>query len=347
MKLVQGASVSSLLVVMALAVRCRLPESVGTMGAITVPEGFGGRTAPRELPDLSAEGWAASRAVRRCETGVCRVSATFDDERTPAKMSSWLLEPGTSLRIEPDRSVDVFAMVLAGQVFASKPVSYRSEPRERDDEPIVRAWTVVRSSGEGLLLSNGSSDPPVALVLVIARDPPVAMHESDGPSAADAGAGDASAASDGGARANESAHPRMLSPAERLRSPLEVRRLADIEWLSWDAGAFRAKLVFEGRESPRASLSVLVGGATANVPPHTHEHSYELLTAVVADGMVNVWGTGEGSLGHQSVVRPGDSQVIPMGVRHEWVAAGTVPLIAVQAYAPSGPEQRFREWARH
>jgi quercetin dioxygenase-like cupin family protein len=100
--------------------------------------------------------------------------------------------------------------------------------------------------------------------------------------------------------------------------------------------------VFEGPESQRASLSVLVGGATANVAEHTHDRSYELLTAVMADGLVNVWGTGEGSLGHQSVVRPGDPQVIPAGVRHEWVGAGTVPLIAVQAYAPSGPEQRFR-----
>ncbi|MFO0559903.1 MAG: hypothetical protein U0269_17925 [Polyangiales bacterium] len=345
MRLARAAAVSSLLVATALAVQCRPPTSSTSMGAASLPEGFGTRTAPSALPEISAEAWARSPAVQRCETGVCRVGTTFEDERAPAKMSSWLLEPGTSLRVDPDPSVDVFAMVLTGHAYATKPVTYQREQRELDEGPTVGAWTAVRSIGDGLMIYNSPNDPPVALVLVIARDAPAAMHQSEAANTTDGGASDASAASDGGARSKE---PKCVIEAPVLRrSPLAVRRLADIEWLSWGAGAFRAKLVFDGPDSQRASLSVLVGGATANVAEHTHDHSYELLTAVVADGMVNVWGTGEGSLGHQSVVRPGDPQVIPMGVRHAWVGAGTVPLIAVQAYAPSGPEQRFRELSRH
>lgn len=341
MRLARAALVSSLLASIALTVQCRPPATGASVGAASLPEGFGTRAAPRELPEISAETWGRSRAVRRCETGVCRVSSAFEDERAPAKMSSWLLEPGTTLRVDPDPSVDVLVMVVSGRAYASKPVTYAREQRELDEGPTLSSWTAVRSSGDGLAIYNSPNDPPVALVLVLARDAPESMFEGELSSASDGGAlSDASATTD--AAAQHKAPKTVIHPQVLESEPLAVRRLADIEWLSWGAGAFRAKLVFEGAASQRASLSVLVGGATANVPEHTHDRSYELITAVMADGMVNVWGTGEGSLGHQSVVRPGDPQVIPAGVRHEWVGAGTLPLIAVQAYAPAGPEQRFR-----
>jgi mannose-6-phosphate isomerase-like protein (cupin superfamily) len=311
------------------AARCR--GSQGTTD-VRVPEGFGGRVAPRELPEISAADWRSSPAVRRCETGACRVSTGFDDERAPAKMNAWVLEPGTSLRVDADDTVDALAMVVAGRAYASVANPEPRESNELDEQSAITAWTALRSSGQGLYVNVGPSDPPAAVVLVVARDAPASMGTEEVSADSDAAVGDASA---GGAKVM--VERRALAP-----QGLQVRRLADVEWLSWGQGAFRAKIAFDGPSARRASFGVLVGGASANVAEHVHERSYELITAVIADGMVNVWGAGEGALGHQNVVRAGDPQVIASGVRHAWVGAGTVPLVAVQAYAPGGPEQRFR-----
>lgn len=314
------------------AARCRGSQRTTE---VRVPEGFGGRVAPRDLPEISAADWRTSPAVRRCETGACRVSTGFDDERAPAKMNAWVLEPGTSLRVDADETVDALAMVVAGRVYASVAHPEPRESSELDEQSAITAWTALRSSGQGLHVYVGPSDPPAAVVLVIARDAPASMMGTEEVSAdSDAAVGDASGA--------------KVMIARRALAPegLQARRLADIEWLSWGQGAFRAKIAFDGPSARRASLGVLVGGASANVAEHVHERSYELITAVIADGMVNVWGAGEGALGHQNVVRAGDPQVIASGVRHAWVGAGTVPLVAVQAYAPGGPEQRFRALSR-
>jgi hypothetical protein len=174
-------------------------------------------------------------------------------------------------------------------------------------------------------------------VLVIARDAPEGML--DPPRAA--------LSAEGGAPAKPSpdeapARPRM-EPS--VMPALEVVTVDTVEWLTWGGGAFRGKILFD-HGSQRASLTVLVGGARAPLAEHIHGGEYELLTPVMADGMVRVLGADESALGHQSLVRPGDPQVIPAGTRHGWVPGGTVPLVAVQAYAPAGPEQRFRALSR-
>ncbi len=138
--------------------------------------------------------------------------------------------------------------------------------------------------------------------------------------------------------------PRRIMAPQPQAQPIQLVMLSSLQVFSWGAGSFRARIAFEGPGSSRASLGVLVGAARAGVAAHVHEHSYELLTPVIADGMLRIPSTGDESLGTQSVVRPGDSQVIAAGVSHAWVPAGTVPLIAVQAYAPPGPEQRYRSF---
>lgn len=310
---------------------CRPASSVTPM---TVPEGFGSAIALRELPTLHADDWRASPAVRRCETGVCALDVRFDDPRAPARMNAWVLEPGATLQLPRDPSVDGLAMIVAGHAYAA-----RAEDRARDDEPSldessrVGPWTALRSPGEGLTIYVSPSDPPVALVAVVARDLPESAPPDAEP---DAGA-------------SEPSHkpPKLrIAPREATRAALLVRPLQSIEWLSWGGGSFRAKIAFDGPQASRASLGVLVGGARASVSEHVHARSYELITAVIADGMVNVWGADDSPLGHQNVVRGGDPQVIPAGLRHAWVGAGTVPFVAVQAYAPGGPEQRFRALSR-
>jgi mannose-6-phosphate isomerase-like protein (cupin superfamily) len=291
-----------------------------------LPEGFGASLAPRELPTINAEELRQSRAVRRCDRGTCVLDASFDDARAPAKMSPWVIEPGSTVRVEPG-DYDVLAMVVAGSVVASPArAASREADFEFDQDQRSEAWTAIRSAGIGLSLYVDGSSPPAAVVLVIARDEP---QSAETPSAPQQTPREASA----GDRAK----------LQRPPSPrLELRPLAALPWLSWGGGSFRAKIAFEGASAPRASLGVLVGAARASVAEHVHDGSYELLTAIVSDGMVQVAGGAEGQLGHQAIVRPGDPQVIPAGVRHSWQPAGTLPLVAVQAYAPGGPEQRFR-----
>lgn len=326
----------------------------------SLPEGYASSVAPRALPTLRAEALRSSPAVRACDTGTCFIDTRFDrpeHQRAPAKTSTWVLEPATTLRVERDESVDVLAMVVAGAVHAST-LSTRASRGSLEQDERAEAWSAVRSAGEGLALYVDRADPPAAVVIVVARDAPPTMlvHDEreeriDGSDASDASV---PASHDGGAAVSDAraqsatARDKGARPAARTPSHegLIVRSLADVPWLSWSGGMFRAKLVFEGATAPRASLGVLVGAARGPVAEHVHEHSYELLTAIVADGMVRVLGATEGDLGHHSVVRPGDPQVIAAGLRHAWIPAGTLPLVAVQAYAPAGPEQRFRAMAR-
>lgn len=315
---------SALLVVLNLCA-CRPPQSPVTT---QLPEGFGSAIAPRELPTVSAEELGQSRSVRRCDRGTCAFDARFEgsaqDERAPAKMAPWIIEPGSTVRVERGEH-DVLAMVVAGSVIASTPVL---DPTERNVVPDQRvgAWTALRSANRGMTLFVDATDPPALVVIVLARDAPASTEPmSDAPSPS---------------------KDMVVPRAQALEVPLQVRPLAAIPWLTWGGGAFRAKIAFEGADAPRASLGVLVGGARSSVAEHVHDGSYELLTAIVSDGMVTVAPRGEGQLGHQNVVRPGDPQVIPAGARHAWQPAGTLPLVAVQAYAPGGPEQRFRALAR-
>lgn len=300
---------------------------------MTVPEGFGSAIALRELPTLHADDWRASPAVRRCETGVCAIDARFEDPRAPARMNAWVLEPGTTLQLARDPSIDGLVMIVAGHAYVARAQDARwDDDHHLNESARVGPWTALRSPGEGLTIYVSPSDPPVALVAVVARDAPEAMLAPQ-------------SATDAGAPQEKPSKLRIAAP-EAARAELLVRPLQSIEWLAWGGGSFRAKIAFDGPQAPRASLGVLVGGARASVSEHVHERSYELITAVIADGMVNVWGAHDSPLGHQNVVRAGDPQVIPAGLRHAWVGAGTVPFVAVQAYAPGGPEQRFRMLSR-
>jgi mannose-6-phosphate isomerase-like protein (cupin superfamily) len=44
-------------------------------------------------------------------------------------------------------------------------------------------------------------------------------------------------------------------------------------------------------------------------------------------------------------VRPGTVVTIPMGVKHAWKPSGKAPFVAIQVYAPPGPEQRYLKLA--
>jgi len=91
----------------------------------------------------------------------------------------------------------------------------------------------------------------------------------------------------------------------------------------------------EGHGAENAGLAVLEGTPTVSVPSHTHDGSAEIL--LVDEG------SGTLTLGEREIpVSAGARLYIPQGVPHSYASDGTSRLRAIQLYAPSGPEQRFR-----
>ncbi len=95
-------------------------------------------------------------------------------------------------------------------------------------------------------------------------------------------------------------------------------------------------------DHPAAVLDVLRFSADADVDEHVHEQSWETVVVLEGDGAV----LRKGAAADESVAaRPGAIVTLPRGVRHAWKPSGKAPLMAIQVYAPPGPEQRFPKLA--
>ena len=112
----------------------------------------------------------------------------------------------------------------------------------------------------------------------------------------------------------------------------KVVRAAAAPELRWSSGTMAARLDVGEKLSPDVYLGRLEG--TAGVPEHLHTGSWEILASIEAAGTFVVDGT-EGRLGPRQVV------MIPPGSKHTWKPDPGSKLLALQLYAPPGPEQRF------
>ncbi len=111
-----------------------------------------------------------------------------------------------------------------------------------------------------------------------------------------------------------------------------VVRGKDAPPLRFAGGAMTAHLDVGTKLSPDLYLGRLEG--TAPVAEHTHPQSYEVVAALEAAGTFTLDGK-EARLGPKQVV------VVPPGAKHAWRPDPSSKLVAVQLYAPPGPEQRF------
>ena len=102
--------------------------------------------------------------------------------------------------------------------------------------------------------------------------------------------------------------------------------------LEWASRTMSAHLDVAPAASPELYLGRLEGSAA--VPEHSHAASWEILAAVDANGTLALDGT-EGHVGPRQIV------MIPPGAKHAWKPEAGSKLIAIQMYAPPGPEQRF------
>jgi mannose-6-phosphate isomerase-like protein (cupin superfamily) len=111
--------------------------------------------------------------------------------------------------------------------------------------------------------------------------------------------------------------------------------------LEWAGGAMSAHLdVSTTAKAPSPAPELYVGRleGTAAVAEHEHATSWEILVAHDAKG---TFVRGEGPRRVEMRLLPGMIVMIPPGVKHAWRPDPGSKLVAIQMYAPPGPEQRF------
>src|SRR5262249_17454848 len=129
--------------------------------------------------------------------------------------------------------------------------------------------------------------------------------------------------------------------------------------LAWGNGAYHARIGWEpskyrfgtanGKgpkqwdvdDKPALVMSILRFSKDAPVAEHIHPNERECLAILEGAGQRVL--KPEGGEQKDVTVEPGLLACIPAAMVHAWKPAGTTPFLAVQAYAPPGPEQRFKK----
>ncbi len=126
-------------------------------------------------------------------------------------------------------------------------------------------------------------------------------------------------------RAKEIASVRILIPGCLAGPESESRVRND--------GALR--VTFHRGSPDVCAVTVLDAAPAFSVPEHTHATSTEHLYIAQGSGRMMIDGV-------EALVAAPAEFMIPPGVRHSFVSDGHTNLVAVQVYAPPGPEARFR-----
>ncbi len=191
-----------------------------------------------------------------------------------------------------------------------------------DAPATLYAGDAVRFGPEGDGLVVNTSSEPVRTIVALARS------EDGGPArvAVDE-RGDRVLCPDHGASDPLSRPQRAASfatspPLVVMDGALEVRILLDAD----AAGA------------EHAGLAVLTGASSFAVPEHVHDAAAEILYFEEGRGTMHV---GD----HDVQVAPGVTVYVAEGTPHSFEPSGAQGMRALQFYAPSGPEQRFRGMA--
>lgn len=116
-----------------------------------------------------------------------------------------------------------------------------------------------------------------------------------------------------------------------------VRATAQVEPrpISGGAGSVRILMEPESTEDDAAYVGTLTARVGAEVPLHRHSGSTELLYVLEGEARMTI-------SGRELSVMAGDAVQIPPGVEHGASVVGAGDFKALQYYAPSGPEQRFK-----
>jgi mannose-6-phosphate isomerase-like protein (cupin superfamily) len=136
--------------------------------------------------------------------------------------------------------------------------------------------------------------------------------------------------------AEAKAKPFAVRWAKRPRA-LTVVPLEKTSDLAWGDGAFHVRIAF-GSETPLpASFETLMTSANAPIKEHDHP-GWEHIAVLQGSGTMRVGGTDH-------AVSAGSIFDLAPSTKHSFTPSGKEPLLAVQMYTPSGPEQRFAKLA--
>jgi mannose-6-phosphate isomerase-like protein (cupin superfamily) len=130
------------------------------------------------------------------------------------------------------------------------------------------------------------------------------------------------------------------APSDALSRPQRVASFGTSPPLLVMDGTLEVRILLDADAAgaEHAGLAVLSGSPSFAVPEHVHDAAAEIL--YFEDG------SGTMQIGDRAIdVAAGMTVYVPEGTPHSFTSAGTRPMRAIQFYAPSGPEQRFRGMA--
>lgn len=242
-------------------------------------------------------------------------------ERPEASLPAFFWEErfatGKALAFPRVEQVELYGVVLEGEV------TLRGEEEPAKGARKLSAWMAFRAPGAGVTLGGAGR-----LVLVAAtRDGSPLLRLLQ--------------------ELTSGAGPSAKNHAWKARPhPIETLDFASVPSLDWGGGAYHARLGFEASaskgEGAPLGLGVLIASRDAPVKEHVHDKEWELLAVLDGEGeLVERPVSGE----RRTHVDGATFLAIPPGEPHAWAPSGTRPLLALQAYSPPGPEQRFRRLA--
>jgi mannose-6-phosphate isomerase-like protein (cupin superfamily) len=223
-------------------------------------------------------------------------------EGSPVALFEAALGDKGCVSIPNDEGLEVAGAVLVGR--ARVEADGTKAPLALD-----AAWTAFRAPGGGLAL-RGVAGARVLVVVVATSGEPIAKRKPGKPW------------------------------AKRKFEPTVVKLDAAPD-LAWAKGAFHARLGFspKGADAPALALDTLLLSPDASVAEHVHDKQWECLAVLEGDGEL-VQKPGGGAADLHDVLTPGAVVCIPANRPHSY-AHGKARLLALQVYAPPGPEQRY------
>jgi mannose-6-phosphate isomerase-like protein (cupin superfamily) len=217
-----------------------------------------------------------------------------------------------------DEVVELDGVVLEGSVDVT--------PMEGKKATTVGGpWSAFRAPGGGVTLSGTGGRGARAALVVVLADP---------------------AAKGAGLAAHLDRRDKPGAPASWAwkvrRRPVVTLSFESRDDLVWGGGAYHARIGWEGQDHPAAALDLLRFSTDAGVAEHVHDHEWESLAVLEGDGELV---RGPADREERIPLRSGSIVTVPAGERHAYRPSGAAPLLAVQVYAPPGPEQRFKALA--
>lgn len=191
-----------------------------------------------------------------------------------------------------------------------------------DSPATLYAGDALRFGPEGDGLVVNTSSEPVRTILALARS------EDGGPARI----------------ALEERGDRALCPdhgtSDPLSRPQRVASFATSPPLVVSDGALEVRILLDADAAgaEHAGLAVLTGSPSFAVPEHVHDEAAEVLYFEDGGGTMHI---GD----HDVAIAPGVTVYVPEGTPHSFEPSGSRSMRALQFYAPSGPEQRFRGMA--